>query len=61
VKHDWRELFTKLGLLPHCETIAWMTRQLGLFSMLFGIIFGAWLLYLMATLPVKKRSIATGI
>jgi hypothetical protein len=61
VQHDWRFLFTRMGLLEQCEGVAWLTRQLGLFSILFAIVFGAWVLYLMAVTPAKPRNISTGI
>ena len=40
VIHDWRYLFTKLGLLSHCTEIGWLTIQLGNLAM--AVCLGSW-------------------
>lgn len=55
VKHDWRTLFTKFGLLSQCEAIGGLTRGLAHLSMLLCVIVGVWLLWQMYRLPPKPR------
>lgn len=47
VGHDWRYLFTKLGVLEHDKTIGMLTRGMGSLSMLAALLGGAWLLWRM--------------
>jgi hypothetical protein len=55
VKHDWRFLFTKFGLLNQCEAIGWLTRQTGNISMLVCLSLGGWLLWQMYKLPPPEK------
>lgn len=59
VKHDWRYLFSKLGVLNQCGAIGWMTIQLGNLSMLFCLASGAWLMWKMFSSP-KKSALRAG-
>jgi len=56
--HDWYWLFAKMGVLNRCEAIGWFTRQLAFATMLFGLGFGAWLLWQMFKRPgAQKRMV----
>ena len=55
VTHDWRFLFTKFGLLSHCEGIGGLMRGLGHLSILFCVIAGSWLCWMMYRLPPKPK------
>ena len=57
VTHDWRYLFSSLGLLNHCEAIGWLTRQSGNISMLICIGLGGWLLWQMYKLPPPEKRV----
>ncbi len=43
--HDWNYILGKLGLLNMDTTIALLTRILGFFTMLTGLVYGGWLIY----------------
>lgn len=45
VGHDWRYLFTKLGLLEHDKTIGMLTRGMGSCAMLVALAAGGWLMW----------------
>lgn len=49
--HDWEFLFSRLGLLRHCEAIGWLTRQAGTLVMLAALVFGGWLIFRMYSSP----------
>lgn len=55
VTHDWRYLLSKFGVLRQCETLGWLTCQLGNLSMLLCLVGGAWLLWRMLTSPKPAR------
>ncbi|HYF50662.1 MAG TPA: hypothetical protein VEJ63_14715 [Planctomycetota bacterium] len=55
ITHDWAWLFAQLGVLRHCETIGWFTRQLGFITMLIGLGFGAWLMWQMFQRPGAQK------
>ena len=59
VTHDWRYLFTKLGLLSQCRTVGWLTIQLGNLSMLVCLAGAAWLMWKMFAAP-KKSALRAG-
>jgi hypothetical protein len=44
ITHDWEYLFSRVGLLGHCEAIGWLTRQAGNLAMLAALAFGGWLI-----------------
>ena len=45
--HDWRFMLGKLDLLEWDKAIEWIFRLTATGTMLFGLAFGAWLLYRM--------------
>lgn len=55
VGHDWRYLFTHLGVLEFDTTIGFLTRALGSGVMLAALIAGAWLIWEMARSDGKRR------
>ena len=59
VTHDWRYLFSKLGVLNHCGAIGWLTIQLGNLSMLFCLAGSAWLMWKMFASP-KNSALRAG-
>lgn len=57
VIHDWRYLLSKFGLLGHCESLGWLTRQIGNSTMLLCLILGGWLLWQMIKLPPANKPV----
>lgn len=55
VGHDWRYLFTKLGLLEQDKLIGMLTRGLGSLTMLAALALGAWLIWEMFRSDGKRR------
>jgi len=51
ITHDWEYLFSRIGLLRHCEAVGWLTRQAGNLVMLAGLTLGGWLILQM----VRRR------
>jgi hypothetical protein len=47
-EHDWTFMLARLGLLPHTDTVASAWLWAGRLAMVAGIVFGAWVLRLMA-------------
>jgi len=54
ITHDFHYLFSKLGVLRQCETIGFLTRQLGSLCMLLCLGGMIWLLWKIAKSPVKR-------
>jgi len=55
VGHDWRYLFTKLGVLGSDKAIGFLTRATGSGIMLLALVFGAWLMWEMAISDGKRQ------
>ncbi len=55
VGHDWRYLFTKLGVLGEDKTIGFLTRGLGSCALIFALVSGAWLIWEMYRSDGKRK------
>jgi len=48
VYHDWEYMLSKANLLPYCGQISWFIRALAIVVSLISLVYGAWILWLMA-------------
>jgi len=57
VIHDWNFILHRLGWLAHDTTIAGVVRGFGLVAMAIGVLWGAWILWLMIRHRSPRREI----
>jgi hypothetical protein len=55
VIHDWNYLLNRMGLLQHEIEIGAIVRALALLSLLTGVIWGAWMIWLMMRSKPKDQ------
>ena len=59
-EHDWTYMLARLGILHHTDAVAAAWQWAGRLSMAWGVGFGAWLLWLMATVRPEAAGAGEG-